>query len=269
MPRFRPGLHAKLRRNPRKGLVEVYDPSLEQMRAVQQGMYESAVKKTLNLPYNSGFRDRDGQRLDMLALMSAGRRKADAREVLRGIAKTSMFQQGISTAIRQGVVSREAVQKQDGSWTTALLPTRDGAQKAKLRYSGQGVNTYTHLVQNRQDYEETLALSRKDGNWFRVTAERVGTATKFCVWPLPTGRYTPLVFASQKTAEDYADELNDWHDIDNPGCWWVPQRGELSRSDVQHWLPSDGAFFGGGGSAAAAVRPRKKSAKRNGRLQLV
>lgn len=201
------------RLNPRTpGGSEVYDPRLEQVRAQRQGIYESLVRKALGLPSATPFRDSKGQRID-LRLPPA---------TITGLSSRTF---AIGTSIPQRYGRLKAGTQQF---------TEQAAYESAAR-----VMDPDHLLRNRQDYEETLALPRK-GGFYRTTMEPVSwTESGFAwfVWPLPPGATTPQHFLDERQAQAVARSLSATFDPRKTGVWWTPPRTRYVPSTLSHWLP--------------------------------
>lgn len=211
------------RKNP--GKDDVYDPKMEQMRAITQGMYESAVRRATG---EKEFRDARGMRADV---------------------KHSYFPDvGRMFAMRTGVGSRDKRMK-----VGTQAPTKKSVDESRLRYEGKNPRTgefvgFEHLVQNRQDYEETLALGRKSA-FYRVIPELARGGIKHCIWPMSPGNHLPMCYPGIADARDRAAELNRYYDPRKTGKWWTPSTRLVREQDLSYWLPPKSVF---GRSAAGA-----------------
>lgn len=197
--------------NPRAGSPETYDPRLEQVRAQRQGIYETSVKRATG---RKTFRDRYGSRADLLLT-------PEEREELG----RTMF------AIGTGVPSRDARLKRG-----TQEPTAKAAQESLRRYQDPD-----HVLRNRQDYEETLALLRRSG-FYRPTLEYTSRGVRYFVWPLQPGQRVPQGLMTQVEAERVAADLSAKKDPRATGTWWKPPADPYTREELAHWLPPESAF---------------------------
>ena len=113
---------------------------------------------------------------------------------------------------------------------------KDYLRKAKQRY-----RDVDHLVRNRQDYEETLALHRQSG-FYRPTQEPTKDGLRYFVWPMPPGVELPMWMVDKAAAKEYARELSDRHDPRRTGKWWKPPRQAYTKGELDYWLPPASAF---------------------------
>ena len=161
--------------------VEVYDPAKEQFRAVVQGVYESQVRKALDLPYDAPFVDAKGRRLD------APLNEDTKRRLLSG---------AYAIATRQG-------QKHGWLVPGTQTPTEKGRARAFDRLAA---DQSEHSAKNRQDYERTLGTVRKSG-YYRIVSEEVTVgagrrALQYKVQPTPPAEAgVPAYRLSQRAAE--------------------------------------------------------------------
>lgn len=209
---------------------EVYDPREESIRAIRQGIYESLVRKAAGVKSSTPFRAANGYRLDVLE------RLFDKVPEMRSRAF------GVGTAIPQ---------KYGRLLTGTQEPTAKAMQEAEARYRGLDPQTgsptgFEHLIENRQDYEETLGINRKKG-FYRVVEEvvpdyRGGATIGYFVWPLPPGEYIPRRLASINAAVKEASRLNSRWDPQKTGQWWVPSHFYITEADLQGWLPPSSVF---------------------------
>ena len=116
--------------------IEDYDPTREQFNATVQGIYESLVRKELNKPYSTSFRDRSGQRLDVKHFLGSDRQ----RELL-----SQAYAIATSQAQKHGFLA-------SGTQTA----TRKGQMRSKERIADRKA-----LAANVRDFEETLSMVRK------------------------------------------------------------------------------------------------------------
>ena len=197
--------------NPRGGSPEVYDPRLEQVRAQRQGIYETSVLRATG---KRAFRDRYGYRadlhLDPESLHELGR---------------MMF------SIGTGVPSRDKRLKRG-----TQDPTPKSISESEKRYQDPD-----HVLRNRQDYEETLALLRKSG-FYRPTIEYTSRGVRYFVWPLSPGQRVPQSFLTQREAESVAADFSAKKDPRATGKWWKPPAEPYTREELAHWLPPASAF---------------------------
>ena len=198
-----------IRRNPKIGGVELYDPREEQIRAMRQGVYEGLVRKALGLSYKEPFRNTKGHRLDAGSFFPEAFRQAFA-------ASTSMGQ-------RHGFLEY-------------------GSQRGTSRSHEGSAKRYSdvdHLLRNRQDYEETLGMYRKSG-FYRMTAEPTEIGQKFFIWPMPShGDDEPVAFLSKdrEAAFGYLEYVNQNLDPRLTRQWWIPPRKTYTRRQLSYWLP--------------------------------
>lgn len=198
---------ARTKVNPRTAKqVDIYDRDNEQVRAQQQGIYESIVKKALGLPSSTPFR-RAGRRLD--ANLSSAQVRALAPQVF---------------AIATRVAQRQGRLKPGSGEHTSFA-----AAESQLRFLNPD-----HVLRNRQDYEETLALFRK-GPWYRVLKETPGR-TGYFIWPLPPGQQVPIPMTARAAAETAA-ALNATSDPRLTRVWWTPPTRPYTRAMLSSWLP--------------------------------
>jgi hypothetical protein len=181
-----------------------------------QGVYESSVKSELGV--KGDFCDADDVRLDVKSGLYRNSEKI-RNLVSRAFAITK------SNAKKFGYVDPE----------TGALTQRSIAESYK-RYN----ENVDHLMINRQDYEETLALARK--SFYRVTFEPTAAGFKFFVWPMRPGQSIPERYNSQEEAEKVVDTANGRHDPRQTGIWWSPPEDPYTRQDLKHWLPPDKYF---------------------------
>lgn len=208
--------HQLARTNPKK--KDIYDPRMEAMRAVTQGMYESRVKQAAGMKSTAPFRDGRGKRLDV--------RIAHYPNVF-----------GMRTAVgaRRGRIFKGT---QD--------PTTKSIRESRARYRAEDPQTgnfkgFTHLVNNRQDYEESLALPRQSG-FYRATPEHTKSGVRYFVWPLRPGQHVPKGFPTLSKATAEVKRLNKTADPRKTKRWWKPITREISKRELSHWLPPDSAF---------------------------
>lgn len=204
------------RQNP-KGVINIYDPRKEQMRAQQQGIYESSLKRRVGAPSSQLFRFPDGTRMDAVLV-------EDYLPELRKFIPGPMF------AMAAGVQGK-AGRRYPGS----DIPTPKSIRESKARYAN-----VDPLLRNRQDYEETVALARK-GGFYRVVPEITSEGLAFFVWPLPPGRRIPEALSS-RAAEASAAALNRTVDPTRTGKWWSPPPKKYTPRELAHWLPPASAF---------------------------
>ena len=186
---------------------DVYDPREEQLRAQRQAIYESAVKKELGLPSSAPFRDSRGRRTDLQLPL----------DVIEPLVRRYMFATGV------GVQKRDD-RLRDGGVTAKTIA------ESRTRYANPD-----SLLRNRQDYEETLGIVRK--NFFRVVPEYTAAGVRFFVWPLRPGAL-PEIHATREDAESFAATLNS---NDDPrfgqGSWWTPRVKKYTQRELSYWLP--------------------------------
>lgn len=197
--------------------VEIYDPRLEQVRAQRQGIYESTVLRHLG---ERNFRDSRGRRADV---RSNFYRRPGSREIMQQV----MFQMGTGVPRRLGM----------------LIPGTQDATPAAAAQSRKRYSDVDHLLRNRQDYEETLALYRK-GSFYRVTAEPTVVGTRYFVWPLPPGSEIPRAFPTEQSAQTAASYLSEHYNPLHTGRWWTPPARTYQRAELAQWLPPGAVFDG-------------------------
>jgi hypothetical protein len=205
-------------------IAELYDPRAEPLRAQVQAIYEGEFHKDPRQ-----FRNARGLRADRLA--PAPTRRA-------ALTKAFQVQTGLS--------------RDRGRGSLRKLVTPKTARQAAERYSD-----WRRLIQNRQDYEETLGLARSGEQFYRVEAELgAGGRVVYTVWPLPPGRVSPLLFDHPGQALQARDRLNRTQDPRSTGVWWTPpRRGYRKTQAVSHWLPPKGIFHYE--SRLPQLRPRR------------
>jgi hypothetical protein len=136
---------------------DVYNFFQEHLRAQEQGVYESLVKKELGLPSKAEFKDARGRRVD---------------EKLSTDLKRRLLSQAIAITVGQQ-------QKHGYLIPGTREPTKKGIERAMQRLSERG-----HAEENRQDYERTLGAVRQSGH-YRVVAEIQNGQKRFIVQPRP------------------------------------------------------------------------------------
>jgi hypothetical protein len=203
-----------IRKNPKVGGVELYDPREEQIRAMRQGVYEGFVRKALGVSYKEPFRDSRGRRLDSKSFFPEEFRRA--------------FATSTSVGQRHGFLEYGSQRGTERSW--------DGSAK---RYSD-----VDHLLRNRQDYEETLGMYRKSG-FYRMTAEPTKIGQKFFVWPMPPGEDDePIAFLprDREAAFEYLDYVNQNLDPRVTRQWWTSPKKRYTQDQLSYWLPPHSVF---------------------------
>lgn len=197
---------AQLLGNP--GKKDPYDPWEESLRAQRQAVYESSIKRVLGLKSTAPFRY-NGQRLDTIVLERQG------LEALRELIRVAMFAKGTRAL-------QYADRQAEGR------PTGTALAASYARYQDP-----VHLLENRQDYEETLGIARQ-GGFYRVTQEPTAAGMKYFVWPLPPKIQTPQPM-SWAQAERLADDLNRTQSPLDTDRWWKP--GRPTPRSLAAWLP--------------------------------
>lgn len=189
-----------------------YEIDLEQIRAQGQAIYESCVLRETGLKF---FRDpRTGLRADL-------RLTDDAR---RSLISRCMFAIGTGVAQKHGRL-------EPGSRKVTAKAAAESAERSDPAWGD-------HLLRNRQDYEETLALARRRAPFYRVVPERTSRGVRYFVWPLPPGQSVPAAGAtSEKVADAAAEVMNQLMDPRVTGVWWTPPRLVISAARLAHWLP--------------------------------
>lgn len=215
-------------RNPR-GKKDLYDPRLEQVRSIRQGIYETSIRKLAGAPYNAPFRDPvTGKRMDVILIERQG------PEVVAE-AQRKMFAIGTAIPAKYGRLLSGTQE-----------PTPKCAAESKARYEGAHVGsdgvlrTLTDLVTNRQNYEESLGMTRKSG-FYRAVPEITVEGIQYFVWPLPPGTHVPVPMSAADAAAR-AGSLNRSSDPRRTGRWWTPRSRSYSRSELSGWLPPVSAF---------------------------
>lgn len=153
-------------------VADVYDPTQEQFRAVVQGVYESLVTKELGV---ASFKDARGLRCDEKALKRGTVEQADLRKTLsrayaiatRQGQKYGYLEAGTQRPTAKGAALAAARYGADPKLVAKMLPGDTKAQKLAAKKDAE------KLAENRQDYEITLRLVRKDQTP-RVVEEIVG-----------------------------------------------------------------------------------------------
>ena len=161
--------------------------------------------------------------------------ESEVRRML-GLPYTTPFRdsKGKRLDVKHGVVGPSTWGMQGGH--RIKYGSRDYLEKARDRY-----RDVDHLIRNRQDYEETLALQRK-GGFYRVLQEPTKDGLRFSIWPMPPGIELPMVGDNASKAKWAAEMLNQQHDPRRTGKWWKPPRQKYTRSEVDYWLPPASAF---------------------------
>jgi hypothetical protein len=211
--------------------IERYEPSHEQMRARQQAIYEKYVAEATRVP--GPFRNEAGARKDLMffnrpgiVTVTFGRRGNGQEQSYRmpqdlpQFIRDTMFRQSYGVQVRDSYVIGGSMQ-----------PSIKGVLAARDRY-----NDPDALMLNRQDYEETLGLARKD-NFYRVVFEPTASGDRYTVWPLPPGQEIPRLYRTEREAEAQAAKLNRQADPRVTGNWWQVPPNEYTERDLQSWLP--------------------------------
>ena len=200
---------------------DVYDPREEQIRAQVQAIYESLVRRELGLPYGTHFRDSKGMRLDA--------KHGVVGPSTWGMQRTLEIRREGDNLPKRG---------EDGQAFKARMAKK---KQAALRKAKQRYRDVDHLIRNRQDYEETLALQRRSG-FYRPTQEPTKDGLRYFVWPMPPGVELPMWMVDKAAAKEYARELSDRHDPRRTGKWWKPPRQVYTRGELDYWLPPASVF---------------------------
>lgn len=195
--------------NPKRG--DVYDIDIEQLRAQGQAIYESYIQRLFDVKW---FRDPEtGRRLD-----------ADIpRDTVRELVATYVFAVGTGVGQRTGFI-------EPGTRRPTLRAVDRSRERTQPGWADK-------LLRNRQDYEETLALARRSGAFYRVVPEHTVVGIRYFVWPLPPGTRIPTAFSSEASAQRTASELNTTRDPTQTDRWWMPPRLAYSPTQLTHWLP--------------------------------
>jgi hypothetical protein len=196
--------------------VEYFDPKEEVIRAMIQGIYESKLEELLEKPFFDGR----GRRLDV-------RTGVFRHEDLVPNAKKTAFRIGKGNAQKFGYLQKD----RNGNW----VPTRKATEESFRRYEN-----YDHLMDNRQTYEETLALTRV--SFYRVTQEPTRKGLRYLVWPLVPGQETPITFENREEAFQAMERQNQRHDPRETGRWWKMPEKQYHKRDLAEWLPPESAF---------------------------
>ena len=122
-----------------------------QYQAQVQGIYESQVKEFLGLPYKTPFEDRRGKRLDEQLT------KKERRDILSGA-----FAIATSVGRKYGYLQPSP----DRSEPYPIKPTRKGIKRIFERISEP-----EELIEDQEDYEQTLSLARKNPMQLRKNVE--------------------------------------------------------------------------------------------------
>jgi len=201
--------------NPRTpGGSDIYDPRSEQLRAQRQAIYETQILSALGKPRGTPFRDpRTG-------------RRADTKLPMERIGQAvSRFMFAMGTAVQQ---------RDDRLRPGSQRPTEKTVHESAARALDPN-----HLVRNRQDYEETIAMARKSG-FYRVTLEPVSwTDDGFAwfVWPMPPGAKLPQAYSTEQEAQTVARRLSATSDPRRTNTWWKPPKVAYSARELAFWLP--------------------------------
>lgn len=202
--------------NPAKS--EVYDPRREEIRAIQQGIYESLISREFDKP----FFDKKGNRLDVKMELY------NDLPMLKEIHKKAFSFTGPSAK----VTASRLKQNDDGKW----IPTEKCIKESKDRY-----HELEHVVTNRQDYEITLSLVRKAG-FYRVVKEPTQDGPRYFVWPMKAGQYLPKGYRTAEEAAEVVEYQNKYYDPRKNHRWWVPLDKEYTATKLRHWLPPESIF---------------------------
>ncbi len=244
---------AQLRGNP--GLEAEYDPREEAARSMRQGIYESYAAEALGKK-GKELRNRSGKRMDRAFFEKPGPYKVTLYKSSDSPERVTYHMPDDISAFMSEMLFRQTSKRVERA---GLLGTSKAAERSQERYQD-----LDHLIENRQDYEETLGMGRK-GGFYRVTEEPTRDGARWFVWPLPPGERLPGPGSvSQSEAESVANRLNRTANPLRTRSWWVPQRG-YTKAELGHWLPR-ASDFGASGSRAVAPkkppRPRRRSRAR-------
>jgi hypothetical protein len=207
---------------------EAYDPREEQIRAMAQGVYESLVKAELG--HKGDFCDENDVRLDVKSGMY--RNPDKIRELV-----------GKAFGISRGNAKKQGYMEHDpASDRYVMTPRAVAASHDRYR------KDVDHLMINRQDYEETLSLSRKEDTakkqgFYRVTEELTAQGPKYFVWPLRPGQDVPKAYESAAQAEQVRDLQNLKDDPRRTNRWWSPPDEPYTERQLRHWLPPESIFL--------------------------
>jgi len=244
---------AQLRGNP--GIEAEYDPREEAARSMRQGIYESYAAEALGKK-GKELRNRSGKRMDRAFFEKPGPYKVTLYKSSDSPERVTYHMPDDISAFMSEMLFRQTSKRVQRA---GLLGTSKAAERSQERY-----RDLDHLIENRQDYEETLGMGRK-GGFYRVTEEPTRDGARWFVWPLPPGERLPGPGSvSQSEAESVANRLNRTANPLRTRSWWVPQRG-YTKAELGHWLPR-ASDFGSSGSRAVAPkkppRPRRRSRAR-------
>ena len=186
------------RRTPKLS-IEDYDPTREQFNAMVQGVYESLVRRELNKPYSTPFRDRRGQRLDVKHFLDPERQR-------------ELLSQAYAIATRQG-------QKHGFLAPGTQTATQRGRSRAKERITDRKA-----LAANVRDFEETLSMVRKGHSRRVVKKGRL-------YWVQPDNRkFTRLQDAKAYITRQERQE-GDLPPRENPDHWGGRDIGRFVREE--------------------------------------
>ncbi len=176
---------------------EVYDPRGEQQRAQVQGIYETQVRRMLDLPYDTPFRTRTGRRLDV-------KHKMVGPNVW-----------GIQGRFEQKYGMRS-----------------DSTAKSRARYANADA-----VLRNRQDYEETLGLQRHSGFFRvtqEITREELQPFIWPMPDRIELPMRMKNMAEAQKYA---ALLNSDFDPRRRQAPWWKPPTAQYTRKELDYWLP--------------------------------
>jgi len=191
------------------GKLELIAPAEEQIRAMIQGVYETKFTEQFGLPFynKKGLRNDTQFAPHMLAPL-----KAAAFRIAKANAKKFDY-------LERSRISGH------------LVPTERAFEESYNRYLDPDA-----LLDNRQAYEETLALTRKAG-FYRVTSEPTKTGLRYFVWPMLKGQSAPRPYDSFVAAIEERNRRNRESDPRKTGRWWKMPTKRVTKKDLAHWLP--------------------------------
>lgn len=206
--------------NPKSDGIELFDPRLDQVRSMQQAIYESYMLKEFG--DGAEFRDGSGERLE-------ARTGLFLEPQMSSLVSKFMFAPGTSVSQRRGYLEPG----------TRDVPTTKSVSRSYERREDPD-----HHFLNRQTYEETIGLARKSG-FYRTTMEPTRKGNRYFVWPLPPGAFVPKAYASEQAANADRDRLNRQADPRQTGLFWQLPDEMYTKSDLADWLAPDSAYYDG------------------------
>ena len=183
----------------KKTKVETYDPSEAHFHATVQGVYESLVRKKYDVKSTTPFKDKRGTRLDLKFMLSP----ADAKKLLS---------QAFAIATKQG-------QK--------LGTLRKGTQKATAKgkkLAQERAKNKKHLAENIEDYEFTLAYTRKKQT-SRIVRKKKGRSYRYFVEP-NRGLFNKEGYKTESSAKAAATRKGVSLVKENPTTKSNPRKGD-------------------------------------------